>query len=112
MRNPDMGVRILNLRVEKDYTRDELADKASISSKFLYEIELGKKGCSAEILRRVASALDISSDYLLTGDVYNKVPISVTKMLECFNAEQIDIFCDVLKNVLEICLCENQDQMI
>ena len=106
MSNPDIGMRIRALREEKSYTRDMLAERVEISAKFLYEIELAKKGFSAEILARVAKALDISSDYLLTGNENTKVPTSVMNLLECFSPDQMDIVHEVLKSVWDICLCD------
>ena len=53
-------------------TREDLAEKAEISTKFLYEIEGGKKGLSAESIYKISKALSISSDYLLTGEGKNK----------------------------------------
>lgn len=64
----EAGKRIYRIRKEKGYTRDMLADKAGISSKFLYEIECGTKRFSAEYLGRIAKALNVSCDYLLFGD--------------------------------------------
>lgn len=39
----EAGIRISQIRKIKGMTRDKLAEKAAISSKFLYEIEKGKK---------------------------------------------------------------------
>lgn len=68
MTNEGMGIRIRKLRKERNITREELAEKAEISTKFLYEIESGKKGPSAETLLKLATALSASCDYLLTGE--------------------------------------------
>ena len=46
------GMRIKKLRLEKRYTREQLAYLADISDKFLYEIESGKKGFSAVTLMK------------------------------------------------------------
>ena len=40
---------------------------ANIGSKFLYEIESGKKGMSAYTLYNLSKALNVSCDYILTG---------------------------------------------
>ncbi|BCJ94323.1 hypothetical protein acsn021_18920 [Anaerocolumna cellulosilytica] len=63
----DAGQRIRRLREIKGYTREELAEKATISSKFLYEIESGHKGFSADTLYRISKALSVNSDFILTG---------------------------------------------
>ncbi len=64
-----MGERISLTRVSRGYSREELADRAGISSKFLYEIENGKKGFSALILYDLCRALDVTTKYIMTGEV-------------------------------------------
>ena len=48
-------------------SRDQLAEKAQISKKFLYEIENGQKGFASVNLLKIAKALNVSCDYILTG---------------------------------------------
>ena len=72
MNNVEIGLRIQEVRKEQNMTREELAEKAEISTKFLYEIEIGKKGLSAESVLKISRALSISSDYLLTGEGKSK----------------------------------------
>jgi transcriptional regulator with XRE-family HTH domain len=63
--NAETGKRIKHQRLKQGMTRDELAHKAGISGKFLYEIEIGKKGMSAETLYKVAKVLDVTTDWML-----------------------------------------------
>ena len=62
-----IGCRIRDLRLLQALSRENLAAKAepSISSNYLWEIETGRKKLSADMLRRLAIALNVSSDYLL-----------------------------------------------
>lgn len=62
-----IGTRIMNLRKDKRYSREQLAELSEISSRFLYEIEIGKKGFSANTLMSLCKALEVSSDYILYG---------------------------------------------
>ena len=68
MSRVEIGNRIKELRAVKNMTREELADRSEISSKFLYEIELGKKGLSADTLVKIANTLSSSCDYIMTGE--------------------------------------------
>jgi len=63
----DIGCKVGELRRDRGLTREGLASKANppMSSKYLWEIETGRKKLSADMLRRLAVALDVSSDYLL-----------------------------------------------
>lgn len=63
-----VGERIRELREIKNYTREGLAEKVDISAKFLYEIEAGKKGFSADTLCRISKALSVSCDYIMLGE--------------------------------------------
>lgn len=63
-----VGCRIKSLREQKKYSREVFAEKIQISTKFLYEIENREKGFSADVLKRMSSVLDISSDYILFGE--------------------------------------------
>ena len=67
MSHVDVGNRIKGMREIRNMTREELAEKSGISSKFLYEIELGKKGLSADTLLKISKTLSCSCDYVLTG---------------------------------------------
>lgn len=61
------GKRVMELRIKLGLTREKLAEQAGISSKFLYEIEVGTKGFSGKTLGGLANALDVSCDYILLG---------------------------------------------
>ncbi|MCL2717189.1 MAG: helix-turn-helix domain-containing protein [Lachnospiraceae bacterium] len=62
-----IGRRIYLMRCELNYSRESLALKAGITSKFLYEIESGNKGMSAKTLCMLANALNTSLDSLTDG---------------------------------------------
>ncbi len=72
MDNCVVGERIRGLRLERKMTREELAEAAELSTSFLYEIEMGKKGFSAYTLGNLARALGVQTDYILLGKVGKK----------------------------------------
>jgi transcriptional regulator with XRE-family HTH domain len=63
----DIGTRIKQKRLKLHWTREKLAAAANISVKFLYEVETGNKGMSAETLYKLKTALNVSADWLLDG---------------------------------------------
>lgn len=80
------GERIEKMRREYGYTRKQFAGKVEISEKFLYEIENGKKGFSAENLYNIAKALGVTCDYILLGRrKKGKVNSEMMAVLEHFN---------------------------
>lgn len=64
----EMGKRIRNGREAMALTREELAEKLSISNRFCAEIEEGTKGISLNTLLALSIALNLSTDYLLKGN--------------------------------------------
>lgn len=64
-----IGSRILSRRKQLRMTQEELAEKAGITPQTVSSAELGKKALRPENIIRICSALDISTDYLLLGNV-------------------------------------------
>ena len=64
-----IGNRILNRRKQLRMTQEDLAEKAGITPQTVSSAELGKKALRPENIIRVCSALDISTDYLLLGEI-------------------------------------------
>lgn len=50
-------------------TQEELAEKAGITPQTVSSAELGKKALRPENIIRISSALGISTDYLLLGEI-------------------------------------------
>lgn len=104
MSDKGVGERIRELREVQNYTREAFAEKVDISVKFLYEIETGRKGFSAETLGRIAKALSISCDYLMFGEqAGNRGSEKVTCILESMKPAQLCRIQRVLKMLSEIC---------
>ena len=61
------GINRRKLRWKKEISREQLAVKMGITTKYLYEIERAKKGFSADTLMKIAKALSCSCDYILQG---------------------------------------------
>ena len=64
----ETGERILQLRKSKKLTREKLAEKANISVQFLADIEKERKNMTVTTLRNLASALMVTTDYIVNGD--------------------------------------------
>lgn len=79
---------IKTLRIKQGYSVDELAEAAEISTKFLYNIEAGKAGFSANVLFNIAKALNVSCDFILTGDGSNDGSIIIEIIKQFDESEQ------------------------
>lgn len=98
-----IGERIQKLRKLQNITREELAEKSEISSKFLYEVELGKKGISAATLLKIANNLSCSCDYILLGEKGDKRGMDKAGIiLEKFEPEQKEKIVSMLEMMLEV----------
>lgn len=101
-----LGSRIRYLRKAKKLTRDQLAEKAQISGKFLYEIENGKTGFTVSVMLRLAEALKVRPDYFFMGEDQYIYDEELRTMLELFGDEDLEslkaiikIFFDYLNNL-------------
>ena len=93
----EAGSKIRFLREEKHYTREHLAELADISPKFLYEVENGQKGFSADTLYRLAEALDTNSDYILFGKYRGKIYDEAQRILNLFEEPKKEIVIEIIE---------------
>lgn len=104
MSNIRAGERIRELREVQKYTREVFAEKVDISPKFLYEIETGRKGFSADVLCRISKALSVSCDYIMLGeDPEHRGSERILCVLETLNPTQISRMYDLLQILEEMC---------
>ena len=61
------GKRIRELRIMKGVTQEQLAMKVSLTSDHIGRIEIGRRGCSIDLLIELSSYFDVSLDYLVLG---------------------------------------------
>lgn len=101
MENKEIGERIAYLRVVNHYTREALAEMVGITPKFLYDIETGKKGFSANTLYRIAKSLGVSCDYIISGTTNSNVTeIDVVEMFEPRQQKRIKELLRVIYDLL------------
>lgn len=98
----EIGGRIKNLRKINHYTREEFAEIAGISPKFLYEIESGRKGFSAETLAKVSKALSVSCDYIMFGEDENKRIEDLIDILLQFDNGQIGRLTSIIQTIRDL----------
>lgn len=61
------GERILELRKRKGYSREALAKLCGVSSKSIQNYENGSRAPIIENIKKIATALETSVDYLIKG---------------------------------------------
>ncbi len=65
--NIEVGTRITELRRKRGYTREKLSELADVSVQFLADIEKGRKSMTIATLRKLSSALLVTTDYIVNG---------------------------------------------
>lgn len=77
-----VGKKIKNIRMQRKYSQQNLADMTNLSMKYISEIELGKKEGRLDIYYRIATALNVSLDEF----VMDSVPANTIIFENNFNA--------------------------
>ncbi len=64
----ELGKRLRQLRRGKDLTQKQLAALVGVTSSVISCYEIGERTPSPPVLRKLAATLNVSTDYLLSGD--------------------------------------------
>lgn len=68
----EIGNRITERRKQLGLTQEALAEKGDMTPQFVSYAEAGKRAMRPENLLKISSALEVSADYLLTGEIVDK----------------------------------------
>jgi transcriptional regulator with XRE-family HTH domain len=69
MSNPtEMGIRIRDVRRERGWTQDQLANAVGVSRSAVAQWETGRAGQVTTNLTRIAEVLEIGVEYIMYGD--------------------------------------------
>ncbi len=98
-----IGQRIANRRKQLRLTQEQTSELAGVSHQFFACVERGTKNIRAENVIKLSKALDISTDYILTG-VSNDVDRGyIVSLLTPLNETQLKCFEEITKNYLIAC---------
>lgn len=87
----DIGLRIMERRKKLGLTQEALAEKAEVTAQFVSYAEAGKRAMRPENLMKIAAALQVSADYLLTGDVIDKDLLILSDKMRRLTPSQLRI---------------------
>lgn len=97
-----IGQNLLRIRTEKKMTREQLAEKAGLSTTFYANLESGNKMMSVASLRKMADALGTTTDSLL----YNDHPCAAADRVAAIlrnHSEETALF---VEKLVQLCLDE------
>lgn len=97
--NIDIGRRIRVYRERASMTREQLAEAADITPRFVADLERGTVGASLTTLKKICEALTISSDNLLWDD---RDLSGIAAKLSSVDAKYLSIIDDILVRQLEL----------
>lgn len=85
----EMGERIYFRRKALKLTQEELAEKIGVSTQMISNLELGKKAIRPENLINICSVLNISSDYVLSGNKSDNLVDEIAKKLNNLDSDEL-----------------------
>jgi len=98
----DMGKRISDRRKQLRLTQDELAEKMDVTPQMISTAELGKKAIRPENLLKLSEALEVSTDYILSGFIADKDVVLIAQKLRCLSPAQFRIAEEILNNCIQL----------
>ena len=98
-RMEDVGKRIMDRRKKLGLTQEALAEISDVTPQFISYAESGKRAMRPENLYKIAQALGVSTDYLLTGDIIDKDELLLSEKLESLTPEQVRIIENIIDEV-------------
>ena len=98
----EIGQRIIDRRKQLGLTQEALAEKGEMTTQFVSYAESGKRAMRPENLLKISSALGVSADYLLTGDVIDKDLLLLSDKLRKLTPTQIRIIETIIDETIEL----------
>ena len=101
--NVVLGDRVKKARLGQRLTREQLAERANVSARFLADVESGVTGVSLSTLRELCLILGLSADYLLdlSHDSPDDELEQITVRLKNLNARQLKYAAEIIKQYVE-----------
>ena len=81
-------------------TQEALAEKGDMTTQFVSYAESGKRAMRPENLLKISSALGVSTDYLLTGDIIDKDILLLSDKMRSLTPSQLRI----VENIIDECI--------
>lgn len=96
----EVGKRVMERRKNLGLTQEALGEMSGLTTQFVSYAESGKRAMRPENLMRMAAALGVSTDYLLTGDIIDKDKLLLSEKLGKLTAEEVRI----VESIIDECI--------
>lgn len=94
-----MGKRIIERRKKLGLTQEALAEKGDMTTQFVSYAESGKRAMRPENLLKISSALGVSADYILTGEIVDKDYLLLSDKMRKLTPSQLRL----IENIVDEC---------
>lgn len=98
-----MGQRLVERRKQLRMTQDEVANKADLSIQVVSNSELGKTAIRPENMIKLCAALEISADYLITGEIIDRDIFILDQKVRTLSPRQFQFLEDLISNYTNLC---------
>ena len=96
----EIGKRITERRKKLGMTQEMLAEKGDLTPQFVSYAESGKRAMRPENVIKLAKALEVSADYLLTGEIVDKDLLILSDKMRKLSPEMPRI----VENIIDECV--------
>ena len=83
-----IGKRIKNVRLERKFTQEYVAEKLNVSCQHISDVERGLNGMSIPSLMQLCKVLDTDADYILFGTATRSKNNPFNKLIEKMTPEE------------------------
>ena len=91
--------RIIERRKKLGLTQEALAEKGDMTTQFVSYAESGKRAMRPENLLKISSALGVSADYILTGEIVDKDYLLLSDKMRKLTPSQLRL----IENIVDEC---------
>jgi len=103
-----LNEKIKRIRKDKGMSQAEMADMTGIHKAHFSRIERGKFQPSVDLLKKIAKALDVTTDYLLNDEVDDFTPVKIqdktlierVKLIETLETEEKNALLKIIDALL------------
>lgn len=94
-----IGKRIIERRKKLGLTQEALAEMGDMTTQFVSYAESGKRAMRPENLLKISSALGVSADYILTGEIVDKDYLLLSDKMRKLTPSQLRL----IENIVDEC---------
>lgn len=96
----EIGKRVMDRRKELGLTQEALGEKSELTTQFISYLESGRRSMRCENVVKIAKALSVSSDYILTGEIIDKDKLRLSEKLDKLTPAQVLL----VENIIDECI--------